>query len=466
MATRLTTRLKDITLKLLKGDLRSLFESNDRAHHLHPVEVAQVLNNLPAESVTSAFISFSYEGQVEIFPFLVAPAQKKLIEGLPKENASKLLNAISLDDRVAFMSTIPHDEIGFFLDFLDEKHKRATLDILGFPKQSVARLINTGFATLKKNMTIGEANEFLAKNQPDTDTADVIYVVDEKGKLIDDIPVRRLVLNHPSKKIEEIMDHSCVKLKITDTKEDAIEKFKEYDRVVLPVTNEEDVLMGVVTIDDVLDEEELRNTREMQKFGGMESLEYPYVKTTFFSLVKKRAGWLIILFVGEMLTATAMGYFDKEIAKAVVLALFVPLIISSGGNSGSQAATLIIRAMAVKELSIRDWWYVMRREFLSGLTLGCILGAIGFLRITVWQYLHWYNYGPQWFLIALTIFLSLIGIVMWGTLSGSMIPMILKKLKRDPAASSAPFVATLVDVTGLIIYFSIAAILLKGTLLK
>ena len=261
------------------------------------------------------------------------------------------------------------------------------------------------------------------------------------------------------------MDGFCLKLDTNDSKDEAVEKFKEYDRVVLPVTNEENVLMGVITIDDVLDVEEQRNTREMQKFGGLESLEYPYVKTSFFSLVKKRAGWLIILFVGEMFTATAMGYFDKEIAKAVVLALFVPLIISSGGNSGSQAATLIIRALAVKELTLKDWWYVMRREFFSGLTLGVVLGAIGFLRISAWHYLHWYDYGAHWLLIALTIFLSLIGIVMWGTLSGSMIPIVLKKCKIDPATSSAPFVATLVDVTGLVIYFSIAAILLKGTLL-
>jgi magnesium transporter len=461
---RLTTRLIDITQKLLKGQLRSLFESQGK-NHLHPVEVAQVLNNLPEDSVTSAFVSFSYEGQVEIFPYLDLLVQKKLIQNIPKENASKLLNAISLDDRVSFFSTLPHDEIGEFLDLLDEKQKKATLDILGFPKQSVARLINTQFATLKKDMTIAQANEYLSRNQPDTETANVIYVVDETGKLIDDIPVRRLVLNDPQKKIEEIMDHFCIQLNINDSKEDAIEKFKEYDRTVLPVTNEENVLMGVVTIDDVLDEEEKRNTREMQKFGGMESLEYPYVKTAFFSLVKKRAGWLIILFVGEMFTATAMGYFDEEISKAVVLALFVPLIISSGGNSGSQAATLIIRAMAVKELSFRDWWYVMRREFLSGLTLGFILGTIGLLRISVWHYLHWYDYGAHWFLIALTIFFSLIGIVMWGTLSGSMIPMILKRFKIDPATSSAPFVATLVDVTGLIIYFTIAAILLRGTLL-
>src|SRR6266536_1067613 len=308
-------KLKTLTRNLLKGDIMALFKNTDK-RQLHPVEVAQVFNSLPPDSISIAFKSFSYDNQLQVFPYLDPSIQKRLILDMPGANASTLLNAISLDDRVSFYATLKDTEIGEFLEFLDEDNKKATLDILGLPKQSVARLINNKFATLKKEMTVAEASEYLRLNQPDTETANVVYVVDENGKLIEDIPIRR---------------------------------------VVLPVTNKDDLLMGVVTIDDVLDAEEQRNTREMQKFGGMESLDYPYVKTPFFSLVRKRAGWLIILFVGEMLTATAMGYFDKEISKAVVLALFVPLIISSGGNSGSQAATLIIRAMAVKELSIRDW---------------------------------------------------------------------------------------------------------------
>ena len=214
-----------------------------------------------------------------------------------------------------------------------------------------------------------------------------------------------------------------------------------------------------------MDVQEQRDTAEIQKFGGIEELDYPYVKTPFFSLLKKRAGWLIILFLSEMLTATAMGGFADEISKAVVLVLFVPLVMSSGGNSGSQAATLIIRAMALKELTLKDWWWVMRREFLSGLALGIILGTIGVIRISLWQQFHWYNYGPHWILIATTIFFSLIGIILWGTLSGSMVPMVLRKCGFDPATSSAPFIATLVDVTGLVIYFSIAALFLRGTLL-
>lgn len=224
-------------------------------------------------------------------------------------------------------------------------------------------------------------------------------------------------------------------------------------------------MLGIITVDDILDVMEQKDTAEVQKFGGMEELDYPYVKTPFFSLIQKRAGWLIVLFLGEMFTATAMAHFEEEIASAVVLALFIPLVISSGGNSGSQAATLIIRAMALKEITIRHWWYVMRREVLSGLLLGVILGAIGFFRILLWQKMHLFNYGDHWLLLAFTIFCSLIGIVMWGTLSGSMIPIFLKKMKIDPATSSAPFVATMVDVTGLIIYFSIAAVILKGSLL-
>jgi len=284
------------------------------------------------------------------------------------------------------------------------------------------------------------------------------------------MPIRRLVLNEPNKKLEDIMDGFYIKLNIDDSKETAVDIFKQYDRSALPVTNDQNVLLGVITVDDVLDVEEEKSTKEMQRFGGVESLDYPYVKTPFFSLIRKRAGWLIVLFLSEMLTATAMGHYQAELDLALVLSLFVPLIMSSGGNSGSQAATLIIRAMALNELTPKRWWYVMRRELLSGLTLGLILGTLGFVRITIWQQLHWANYDPKhgghyWYLVGITVFLSLIGIVTWGTLSGSMIPIILKKFKVDPATSSAPFVATLVDVTGLIIYFTFAALILKGTIL-
>ena len=457
-------RFSEIRKKILSGDFSSLLYTG-KSNNIHPSEVAKLFNELPLDMAITAFKSFPSNKQITVFSYLDILLQKKILKNLPKERATYILNHLSSDDRLALINSYKGVERSHILELLEETTKKATHDMLGYPKGSVARLVNTEFASIGEDMTVEKANEYLRINQKDNETANVIYVIDVDGKLIDDIPVRRLVLNAPQKHISEIMDGYCVKLDIDDNVEEAITKFREYDRTVLPVTNSDNLLLGVVTIDDVMDVQEQRDTKEMQKFGGVESLEYPYVQTPFLSLIKKRAGWLIVLFLGEMLTATAMGYFQHEIEKAVVLSLFIPLIISSGGNSGSQAATLIIRAMAVKELSIRDWWYVMRREILSGLTLGTLLGAIGFLRITAWQKFHLWNYGAHWLLLAITIFFSLIGIVMWGTLSGSMIPMILKRCKQDPAASSAPFVATLVDVTGLIIYFSIAAIILKGTLL-
>lgn len=457
--------LKEISRKIIKGDFSSLLHISSNNKAVHPVELARMLASVPEDSGVKAFRALPTSTQAMVFPYLDILLQKKLVQKLTTARASFILNQMISDDRIAFYSALKAVERPNFLSLLNEKNKDEVHEILGYPENSVARLINTDFAAIGPEITIGEAREHLRKNQKDTEAANVIYVVDGEGKLVDDIPVRRFVLNEAEKKVSDILDGICTSLKMTDTKEDAVAKFKEYDRVVLPVTNADNLLLGVLTVDDVLDVAEQRDTREIQNFGGVEGLDYPYVKTAFFSLIKKRATWLIILFVGEMLTATAMGYFDAEISKAVVLALFVPLIISSGGNCGSQAATLIIRAMALKELTLKDWWFVMRREILSGLTLGFILGAIGFVRITIWQNLHLYNYGPHWFLLALTIFFSLIGIVMWGTLSGSMIPMVLKRFKLDPATSSAPLVATLVDVTGLVIYFTIAAIILKGTIL-
>ena len=458
--------LKEIREKLRAGEVRALFgrPAGSGVQQLHASDKAKLIDALELEEALPAFTALGDE-QTEVFPYLDLGLQKALIDQLPKTKVSDILNALSSDDRTSLFSSFEEEELDTYLAFLNPENESSTNELLEYPENSVAMLVDTEFATVREDLTVAEAILHLRRHLKDNEAADAFFVVDREGHLIDDIPVRRLVLSDPGLTIREIMDGFYVSLKITDTKEDAIARFKEYDRVVLPVVDDEHKMLGVVTVDDVLDVAEEKDTREMQQFGGMESLDYPYVDTPFFSLIRKRAGWLIILFVSEMLTASAMGYFDKEIQKAVVLALFVPLIISSGGNSGSQAATLIIRAMALKELSVRDWWYVMRREILSGLTLGLVLGSLGFLRITAWQQLHWYDYGPHWLLLAATVSFSLIGIVLWGTLSGSMIPIILKKCRLDPATSSAPFVATLVDVTGLIIYFSIAAVLLSGTLL-
>ena len=298
-----------------------------------------------------------------------------------------------------------------------------------------------------------------------SETVDVIYVINAAGELIDDIRIRDFILALPEVKVSDLMDERFTALKVNDDQEIASEVFKMNNRNALPVTDENNILLGIVTIDDVLWVAQEEFTEDIQKIGGTEALEEPYLDISIPKLIRKRASWLVLLFLGEMLTATAMQYFQKEIEAATVLALFIPLIMSSGGNSGSQASTLIIQAMALGELTIRDWWRVMRRELISGLSLGIILGSIGYLRIVLWQNLHIFDYGVYWNLVAATIFISLIGIVLWGSLMGSMLPLILKKCKLDPAVSSAPFVATLVDVTGILIYFSVAYMFLKGILL-
>ncbi len=459
--------VQDLREKILEGDLSELLHHSKDEDY--PAEVAKLLGSLPEDHAINTFLALPEPVKIKIFSFLDHVLQQKTLEELPRPQISTILNNLESNDRIAFFDTLDGIEVTEYLNLLSDKNRLATYDLLGYPENSVARLINTSFTTVRKEWTIGQAVEHLRRFYTDTPAANVIFVVDNNGKLVDDIPIRRLVLNPQDKTIEDIMDGFYVKLDIQDSIEDAIQKFKEYDRVALPVTNSNNVVMGVVTVDDVIDEAEEKDTKEMQQFGGLESLDLPYVKTGFFTLIQKRAGWLIILFLSEMLTTTAMAHFQDELNSLTLLALFMPLIISSGGNSGSQAATLIIRAMALKELTPSKWWYVMRREIFSGLTLGLILGTIGFIRIAIWQKLHWANYGgangEYWYLVATTVFFSLIGVVMWGTLSGSMIPIILKRIKLDPATSSAPFVATLVDVTGVIIYFSVAATILRTTLL-
>jgi len=320
------------------------------------------------------------------------------------------------------------------------------------------------YVAVREQWTIREVLDYVRTHGQDSETLNVIYVVDEQGLLVDDIRIRELLLASLESRIADLMDRRFVALKATDDQEGAVAVFREYDRTALPVTDTAGMLIGIVTIDDVLDVAEATATRDIQRIGGSEALDEPYISIAFGRMIRKRAGWLMALFLGEMLTATAMGAFEAEISKAVVLALFVPLIISSGGNSGSQASTLVIRALALGEVGLHDWWRVMRREVFAGLALGAILGSIGFLRISVWSAFS-DIYGPHWLSVAITVAISLVGVVLWGTLSGSLLPFGLKRLGFDPAASSAPFVATLVDVTGLVIYFSVALVVLRGTLL-
>jgi magnesium transporter len=336
--------------------------------------------------------------------------------------------------------------------------------LLGYPESSVGRLMTPDYIAVQVDWTVREVLDHIREVGRDSETIDVLYVVNEKGEFVDDIRIREIILARPDKPVSEIIDNRFITLHVNDDQEEAYNIFKMNNRVALPVIDDKNILLGIVTIDDVLWVASEEFSEDIQKIGGTEALDEPYLEMPLLKLFKKRVVWLIVLFLGEMLTATAMGYFEDEIAKAVVLALFVPLIISSGGNSGSQASTLIIQAMAVGEITIQDWWRVIRREVISGLLLGAVLGVIGFLRVVLWNYVF-HTYGEHTLIIGGTVGISLMGVVLWGTMSGSMLPIVLKKLGADPATSSAPFVATLVDVTGLIIYFSVAYLFMKGILL-
>jgi len=430
-----------------------------------PVDIADVIQQLPEEEQTLAFLLLPGELESQVFPYLEPDTQQRVITSLGTEEVADLLNNMPPDDRMAMLEGFPDLLIKETVNLLSDKERKIALTLIGYPEKTVGRLMTPYYIQVKPHWTVDQTLRHVKKNGKKAETLTNIYVVDDEFRLVDDVAIGAFLMSEEEQKVNQLMDMNFVALQATDRVEDAIQKFEKYDRTVLPVVTEAGILVGIVTIDDILDQIEKRATEDIQKFGGLEALDLPYVQTSILEMVRKRAGWLVILFLGEMFTATAMAYFDAEIERAVVLALFVPLIISSGGNSGSQAATLIIRAMALKELRLKDWWYVMKKEIISGLLLGSILGLIGFVRIAIWQQLGFYNYGVYWLFVAASVSLALLFIVMWGTLSGSMVPFVLKWLRLDPATSSAPFVATLVDVTGLIIYFSIAAMFLSGKLL-
>ncbi len=431
----------------------------------NPADIAERLSELPADERLIAFLKVPKQYKADVFSHLDPDFQEDTIRGIGSEQVSEILNAMSPDDRTALFEDFPDELIKYSINHLNPQERRVALKLLGYDSDSIARLMTPYYIQIRKEWTVKRCFEQIKKVGRKVETMNHLYVVDEANRLIDDIAIGSLLLAEEDTLISDITDNHFVAITTTTSKEDAVPYFEKYDRSALPIVTENGVLVGIVTIDDILDQIAQQNTEDIQKFGGLEALDLPYTQTSWTEMIKKRATWLVILFFSEMLTASAMGYFEHEIEKAVVLALFVPLIISSGGNSGSQAATLIIRAMALQEITLRDWWYVMRKEIISGICLGGILGFIGFIRIMMWQKAGLFDYGEYWVFIALSISVSLVLIVLWGTLSGSMIPFVLKKLKLDPATSSAPFVATLVDVTGLIIYFSVAGMFLAGKLL-
>ncbi len=429
------------------------------------MDVAELVEEFPEEGKRILSL-LSIQRAVSVFKILDFPLQEDLIEELPEKRVSEIINDLPPDDRTALLEDLPGNVVKTLLKLLNQEELKLSLKLLGYPEDSVGRRMTPDYLDVKEEWTVGQGLEHIRKYGKDSETIDVVYVIDKNGHLVDDLRIREFLLVDPEIKISDLTDGRYTSLKVTDTQEEAVVIFRKENRVALPVINESRTLLGIVTIDDILSVANEEYTEDLQMLGGNEALEEPYLDINLFKLFRKRGGVLVILFIGEMLTATAMQHYQNTgiFLSFADLILFIPLILSCGGNSGSQATTLIVQAIALGEITFNDWWKVVKREFFSGLLLGLLLGVIGFLRITAWQLFNIYDYGPHWILMASTIFFALIGVIIWGSLMGSMLPIILKKCGIDPATASAPFVATVVDVTGIIIYVSVAMIVLQGVL--
>jgi magnesium transporter len=460
---------------LLQPELVDLIAKRDFAQlrailcDFAPADIAEIFFDLSPEDEAVLLRILPNDVAAQVFEHLPVDDQEKMLHALGTEKVSQILNDIAPDDRTALLEELPSAATQKLLALLLPEERKIATDLLGYPKGSIGRRMTPHYVAIQQNWTVAEVLAHLREEKDKSDSISQLYVVDGKSHLVDYVRLRNLVVAPMQMSVLELLENQQIFLRASDDQEAAVAAFKKYDATILPVVDSKDVLVGVVTVDDVLDVAEREATEDIQKLGGVEALDAPYLKIDIMGMVRKRAPWLVILFLSEMLTSTAMTFFQDEISKAIVLVLFLPLIMSSGGNSGSQATSLIIRAMALGEVTLGHWWNVMRREIVSGFLLGLILGVIGFVRITAWHFA--FNranggmYGSHWWLVAFTILFSLIGVVLWGTLSGSMLPFLLKRVGLDPAASSAPFVATLVDVTGIVIYFHVAVWTLGGSLL-
>jgi len=455
---------------LLKPEFEELIQARnydairDAFGEMDPPDIAEVIEDLPPEDSGVIFRVLPRDTATKVFEYLPVDQQTEVVETLGTEQMVGVLNGMAPDDRTRLLEELPAEVTKRALSTLTPEQMKVARQLLGYPEGSAGRFMTPRYLAVRPSWTAQQALEYVREHGKDIETLNVIYVTDEKGVLLDDIRLGVLVLAKPDQLVSTLNDASLVSIPATATRDEVVATFEKYDRVALPVTDSRGVLVGMITVDDVLDVAEQKATEEIQGLGGVEALDAPYFDVSFGSMVRKRGGWLSALFLGEMLTATAMSGFSAEIEKAVVLTLFLPLIISSGGNSGSQATSIIIRSLALREVRLGEWWRVCWREISSGLALGLLLGTIGFIRIVLWAKVF-HLYGEHYLLVAITVGLSLVGVVLYGNLVGSMLPFLLRRLGFDPAKASAPFVATLVDVSGLIIYFTTASLILRGSLL-
>jgi len=435
---------------------------------LPPADIADLVNQLTLQEAAAVLSMLSEARAAEVLDQPTLRRRAAVVEELEPGRAARALSALSADQRTAIVRAMSDDARRRLLPTLPDAVRHEVEALLLYPAHTAGGIMTTELVRLTPQMSVGDALKHIRSVAREKESIYACYVLDpETGRLLGAVSLRDLVMAELAQPVAAVMRRKPRTVQVLDDREAVAATIAKYNLLAVPVLEADGRVVGFVTVDDVLDVVIQEGTEDALRMGAVEpgAMDEPYVATPFWSLIRKRAVWLLVLFVSEMLTATAMGRFEEEIARAVVLALFVPLIISSGGNSGSQAASLIIRALAVGELRVRDWWRVMHREVQSGLVLGGILGFVGFLRISVWSFFWPSAYGPHWPLVALTVWLSLVGVVLWGTLAGSLLPLALKRAGMDPAVSSAPFVATLVDVTGIVIYFEVAARVLRGTLL-
>jgi magnesium transporter len=451
-------------LQLLAGDPEDLQQV---CAAYQPADVAVALRGLPASTAASIIATLPFEYVVQVFDKPELEHHRyDVIRRLELARAGALIEALSSDQQAGLFREFPVAERQRYLEALSPGTRQNLEFLLRYPPRSAGGIMTTELTAVSPALTAGEALSQVRRVAETRETVYAVYLVDDAGRITGVVSLRELLIADPEKPVASA--GRAVNLVLVDPftdREEVARLIGKYNLLAVPVVDRDRRLLGIVTVDDVIDTMVKEQTEDVQKLGGVEALDLPYPEIPLARMIRKRAGWLSALFLGEMLTASAMGRFEDDIARAVVLSLFIPLIISSGGNSGSQATTLIIRALALRELRLADWWKVAVRELPSGLILGSILGSLGMVRVLLWQQLGWYDYGPHYLLIGLTVGTALVGVVTFGSLTGSMLPFLLRRLGLDPASASAPFVATLVDVTGLMIYFSVALVMLRGTLL-
>jgi magnesium transporter len=429
-------------------------------------DIVEALNDMPSELAVAVLVHLPPDRAIEVLDQPGLEREPELVTLMQREAAAKLLAGVSADRLADIFRQVKEPHCSELLDLLDPDTRVSIRRLLGYPKDTAGSIMTTEFASVPSTYTVQQTLDYIRHVESSRETVYAIYVLDPLSKkLVKMITLRRLITGDPEAPVLSVArpGRLIAATPLMD-REDVARLISKYDLLAVPVVDHDRVI-GIVTVDDVIDAIVQESTEDVQKFGGMAAINEPYMEIGFWQMMKKRGGWLCALFLSEMLTASAMQGYEGELEKAIVLTLFIPLIMSSGGNSGSQATSLLIRALALRELEIKDWWRVALREIPNGLALGAMLGLVGIVRISLWQYLGFYDYGEHWMLIALTVGAALVGIVMFGSLTGSMLPFILQRSGFDPASASAPFVATLVDVTGLVIYFTVASLILRGTLL-